>query len=83
MAVALLAVAPAGATVAVTVTLLWLTGLLFASWSWTTGCWASATPLCALVEGWVVSTSFVAAPAEMAKAVLLLPVRPVAAAVSV
>ena len=85
MAVAPLKVAPAGpdAIVAVTTVPFWLTGLPLASWIWTTGCWASATPLCALLEGWVVSTSFVAAPAEMAKAVLLPPVRPVAAAVSV
>ena len=83
VAVALLALAPAGETVAVTVTPFWLTGLLFASWSWSTGCWASATPLCALLEGWVVSASFVAAPAEMVKPLLLAPVSPVAAAVRV
>src|SRR5205809_3800062 len=63
VAVALLGVAPAGLTVAVTTTLLWPTGLPLASWSWSTGCWANATPLCAALDGWVVSVSFVAAPA--------------------
>ena len=83
VAVALLAVAPTGETVAVTVTPFWLTGLLFASCSWTTGCWANATPLCALLDGGVVSTTFVAAPAAMVKPLLLAPVGPVAAAVRV
>src|SRR5437667_5343870 len=63
VAVALLGVAPAGLTVAVTTTPLWLTGLPLASWSWSTGCWANATPLCAALDGAVVSASFVAAPA--------------------
>src|SRR5205809_1523848 len=63
VAVALLGVAPAGLTVAVTTTPLWPTGLPLASWSWSTGCWANATPLCAALDGAVVSASFVAAPA--------------------
>src|SRR2546422_820991 len=65
VAVALLGVAPAGLTVAVTSTPLWLTALPLASRSCTTGCWAKATPLCAVAEGWVVSVSWVAAPAVM------------------
>src|SRR5205807_2060134 len=40
-----------------------LTALPLTSWSWTTGCWVNATPLCALFDGAVVSASFVAAPA--------------------
>jgi hypothetical protein len=63
LAVALLAVAPACTTVAVTSTPAWLTTLPFASCSWTTGCWASATLLCALLEGGVVSASLDAGPA--------------------
>src|SRR5436305_7076094 len=65
VAVAPLRVAPGDpeATVAVTVTLFWLTGLLFASSSWTTGCGAKATPLCAVLDGWVVSASLLAGPA--------------------
>src|SRR5438093_840586 len=63
VAVALLGVAPAGLTVAVTATSAWLTGLLFASCSCTTGCWASAAPLRPLLEGGVVSASCVAGPA--------------------
>src|SRR5436309_9754624 len=63
VAVALLGVAPAGLTVAVTTTSAWLTGLLFASCSCTTGCWASAAPLRPLLEGGVVSASCVAGPA--------------------
>ena len=27
-----------------------------------TGCWLKATPLCAVLDGWVVSTSFAAGP---------------------
>src|SRR2546428_7421990 len=61
VAAALVGVAPAGVTVAVTSTPLWLTGLPLASWSWTTGCCANATPLCAVAEGGVVSVSWVAA----------------------
>ena len=63
VAVLLLAVAPVGLAVAVTSTPLWLTTLPLASCSWTTGCWASGTPLDAAVEAWVVRTSWVAAPA--------------------
>ncbi len=62
VAVLLLAVAPAGLGVAVTTTL-WLTGLPLASWSCTTGCCTSGAPLRAVLDGGVVSTSFVAAPA--------------------
>jgi hypothetical protein len=51
------------ATDAVTAVPLSLTRLPFASSSCTTGCWANATPLCALPDGAVVSTSWVAAPA--------------------
>jgi len=36
--------------------------LPLASWSWTTGCCASCTPLVAVVEGCVVRASLVAAP---------------------
>ena len=59
----LLAVAPAGVGVAVTTTPLWLTGLPLASCSCTTGCCVNGTPLCAVLEGGVVSTNFVAAAA--------------------
>src|SRR5207253_5258638 len=61
--VLLLAVAPAGLGVAVTTTLLWLTGLPLASCSCTTGCCANGWPLCAVLEGGVVSASLVAAAA--------------------
>src|SRR5947199_2758154 len=84
VAVALLGVAPAGLTVAVTTTPLWLTGLPLASWSWSTGCWANATPLCAALDGAVVSASFVAAPAvPSAVKVTGLPLIPDPAAVAV
>src|SRR6267378_2715954 len=84
VAVALLGVAAVGVTVAVTTTPLWLTGLLFASWSCTTGCCANGAPLGALLEGGVVSTRFVAAPAvPVAVKVTGLPVSPDAVAVSV
>src|SRR5437773_4102005 len=84
VAVALLGVAPAGLTVAVTTTPLWLTRLPLASWSWSTGCWANATPLCAALDGAVVSASFVAAPAvPSAVKVTGLPVTPDPAAVAV
>src|SRR5437667_806215 len=63
VAVALLGVAPAGLTVAVTTTPLWPTGLPLASWSWSTGCWANATPLCAALDGGVVGASSVLQPA--------------------
>ncbi|HXI63986.1 MAG TPA: hypothetical protein VNH14_05720, partial [Gemmatimonadales bacterium] len=64
MAVAPLNVAPAGpdAIVAVTRVPLWLTGFPLASWIWTTGCWANAVPLTALVDGAVVSANFAADP---------------------
>src|SRR5206468_11843100 len=57
------AVRPSGLTVAVTTTPLLLTGLPFASWSCTTGCCANGTPLRAVLDGGVVSTSWVAVPA--------------------
>ena len=50
-------VPPPVAMAAVTTVPLWLTALPDASWSWITGCCAKATPLCAVVEGWVVITS--------------------------
>src|SRR5947199_8867645 len=49
--------APAGLTVAVTTTPLWLTGLPLASSSWSTGCWANATPLCPALDGAVVKAT--------------------------
>src|SRR5947207_2142051 len=53
MAVAFVRAAPPGpaAITAVTVVPLSLAELPFASWSWTTGCWANATPFCALLDG--------------------------------
>src|SRR5437588_9389 len=56
-------VPPPVAIAAVTVTWAWLTALPLASRSCTTGCWANATPLCAVLEGWVVRLNWVAAPA--------------------
>src|SRR2546426_11470077 len=50
------------AIAAVTVTPLWLTGLPPASRSCTTGCWATATPLCAVADGCVVIVTWVAVP---------------------
>src|SRR3989442_13025050 len=84
VAVALLGVAPAGLSVAVTTTPLWLTGLPLPSCSWSTGCWANATPLCAALEGAVVKASRPAAPAvPSAVKVTGLPVIPDPAAVAV
>src|SRR2546422_6736166 len=84
VAVALLGVAPAGLSVAVTTTPLWLTGLPLASSSWSTGCWANATPLCAALDGAVVKASRPAAPAvPSAVNVTGLPVSPLDVAVSV
>jgi len=84
VAVALLGAAPAGLTVAVTTTPLWLTGLPLASSSWSTGCWAKATPFCAVLDGAVVSASFVAAPGvPSAVNVTGLPASPLDVAVSV
>src|SRR6266566_2187232 len=62
---ALFRAAPLGpdAIVAVTTVPLWLTALPLASWSWTTGCCVNAAPLCAVLDGWVVMPSCVAAPA--------------------
>src|SRR5881275_3418332 len=86
MAVAFVTAAPPGpaAITAVTVVPLSLAELPFASWSWTTGCWANATPFCALLDGAVVSASFVAAPAvPVAVKVTGLPVSPLDVAVRV
>src|SRR2546426_447499 len=84
VAVALLGVAPAGLSVAVTTTPLWLTGLPLASSSCSTGCWVNATPLCAALEGDVVKASRPAAPAvPSAVKVTGLPVIPDPAAVAV
>src|SRR3989442_1463445 len=80
VAVALVGVAPAGVTVAVTSTPLWLTGLPLASWSWTTGCCANATPLCAVAEGGVVSVSWVAAPCVTGRAGICVSAVPLAVA---
>src|SRR5947208_15828472 len=72
-----------GLTVAVTTTPLWLTGLPLASSSWSTGCWANATPLCAALDGAVVKATRPAAPAvPSAVNVTGLPVSPLDAAVS-
>src|SRR5438093_3874350 len=82
--VALLGAAPAGLTVAVTTTPLWLTGLPLASSSWSTGCWANATPLCPALDGAVVKATRPAAPAvPSAVNVTGLPVSPLDVAVSV
>src|SRR5207249_5948504 len=63
---------------------LWLTGLPLASSSWSTGCWAKATPFCAVLDGAVVSASFVAAPGvPSAVNVTGLPASPLDVAVSV
>jgi len=84
VAVALLGVAPAGLTVAVTTTPLWLTGLPLPSWSWSTGCWTKATPLCAVLDGAVVKATRPAAPAvPSAVKVTGLPLIPDPAAVAV
>src|SRR2546426_926703 len=84
VAVALLGVAPAGLSVAVTTTPLWLTGLPLASSSWSTGCWANATPLCAVLDGAVVKATRPAAPVvPVAVNVTGLPVSPLDVAVSV
>src|SRR2546425_10740292 len=58
-----LGVAPAGLSVAVTTTPLWLTGLPLASSSCSTGCWVNGTPLCAALDGDVVKATRPAAPA--------------------
>src|SRR5712692_11594517 len=76
-------VPPPVAIAAVTTTPAWLTALPAASRTWITGCWANAVPLSAVAEGWVVTVSWVAAPAVMVMAVELTPVRPVAERLSV
>src|SRR5205823_11293516 len=78
--------APLGpdASVAVTDTSLSLTGLPFASSSCATGCWPNTAPLCAALDGSVVSASFVAVPAvPVAVNDTGLPVIPLPAAVAV
>src|SRR5438093_1136251 len=61
-----------------------MSALPFASSSWSTGCWTKATPLCAVLDGAVVSASFVAAPAvPSAVNVTGLPVSPLDVAVRV
>src|SRR5206468_5636869 len=78
------AVAPAGLGDAVTTTPPWLTGLPLASCNCTTGCGASGAPLCALLDGGVVSTRRVAVPAvPVAVNVAGLPLIPDPAAVAV
>src|SRR2546427_10770612 len=57
------------AIAAVTTTPAWLTALPDPSRSCTAGCWANATPLCAVADGWVVTLSCVAAPAVIVMAV--------------
>jgi len=71
------------AIAAVTVTPAWFTGLFAPSRSCTTGCWANATPLCAVVDGCVVTVSCVAAPAPTVIVPELAGVRPVALKLSV
>jgi hypothetical protein len=85
VAEALLSVAPCGpdTMVAVTVTPDWLTGLLAASRSCTTGCWANGTPPCAVADGWVVSVNCDAAPAVRAMLPDVAAVSPVAPKLSV
>src|SRR5207253_7862402 len=84
VAVLFLAVAPAGLGVAVPTTRPGLTGFPLASWRWTPGCAPIAAPLCARLDGGVVSASLFAAPAvPVAVKVTGLPVRPEAVAVSV
>src|SRR5436309_6651199 len=85
VAVAFDSVAPAGplAIVAVTRSPLWLTGLPFASCTCTTGCWVNATPLCALLEGWVLSASWLAVPAPSVIPLDVTAVSPVVARLSV
>src|SRR5690242_3234499 len=61
----------------------WLTGLPTESWIWTAGCWANATPLTAVADGWLATPSFAAGAATMLNAVLVAPARPPADAVRV
>src|SRR5882724_704802 len=71
-------VPPPVAIAAVSVTPLWLTGLPLASRTWITGCWANATPLWAVLDGSVVSVSWLAAPAVIVTVVEVAFVSPVA-----
>ena len=54
----------------------WATAFPAESRSWITGCWANATPLCAVAEGWVVMPSSAAGPAESSTAAEVSGVRP-------
>src|SRR5947199_4437166 len=84
VAVALLGAAPAGLTVAVTTTPLWLPGSPFPSSCCSAGCSANATPLCPALDGAVVKATRPAAPAvPSAVNVTGLPVSPLDVAVSV
>src|SRR3989442_1100580 len=76
-------VPPPVAIAAVTTTPAWLTAYPDPSRSCTTGCWAKATPLCAVADGSVVTVNCVAVPAVMVITVELTPVRPVAEKLSV
>ena len=69
---------PPLAMLAVTVTPACATGLPPPSWSCTTGWVVSATPLCAVVAGWVCSTSWAAGPAARVSGLAVTPARPVA-----
>ena len=71
-------VPPPVAIAAVTLTSDWLTGLPLASRSWITGCCAKGTPLCAVLDGSVVTVNWVAAPAVIVTVAELTPVSPVA-----
>src|SRR5438477_392173 len=76
-------VPPPVAIAAATVTPAWLSGLRLASRTWFTGCWATAVFLWALLDGWVVMLSCVAAPAVIVTVVDVALVSPVAVNVSV
>src|SRR5207302_894045 len=80
VAVALASVAPPApdAIVAVTVTPAWLPALPAPSRSCAAGCWANATPLCAVADGWVVRVRGVATPAPTVMVPETAGARPVA-----
>ena len=69
-------VPPPVAIATVTTTPLWLTAFPDASSSWIAGCWANATPLCAELEGCVVTASWLAAPTLTVKVPLITPLSP-------
>src|SRR5439155_23218560 len=84
VAVALLTSLPAGHTAPVTPTPFPTRRSSYLSSSWSTGCWAKATPLCAPLDGAVVKATRPAAPAvPSAVKVTGLPVSPLDVAVSV